>query len=99
MVQFLFGRDNGKQVNDEGQQQDSDKNEKYRAEVVGLGPLVRQRLTEFLKNNNHHLCSKKAAPCPERPLYKFLTVLIIADVDLRRKSKTVPMLCQYKRAV
>ena len=44
------------QVNNEGQQQDSDEDEDHRTEIVGLAPLVVQHLPGFLKENrNHHL--------------------------------------------
>ena len=56
MVKFLFGGNDAEQVNNEGQQQDSDEDEDHRTEIVGLAPLVVQHLPGFLKENrNHHL--------------------------------------------
>jgi len=56
MVKFLLGGNDAEQVNNEGQQQDSDEDEDHRTEIVGLAPLVVQHLPGFLKENrNHHL--------------------------------------------
>ena len=56
MVKFLLGGNDAEQVNNEGQQQDSDEDEDHRTEIVGLSPLVVQHLPGFLKENrNHHL--------------------------------------------
>ena len=52
-------------------------------------PVILQKLSDFvLKNNNHHLYIKTAAPCEERLLYKFLTIHSITGMDLWGKSKT-----------
>ena len=56
MVKFLLGGINAEQVNNEGQQQDSDEDKDHRTEIVGLAPLVVQLPPGFLKENrNHHL--------------------------------------------
>ncbi|WP_289202482.1 hypothetical protein, partial [Bacteroides acidifaciens] len=56
----LFCRYDGKQVDNERQQQDRNKNKGYCAEIVGLGSVIRQSLTDFfVKNNYHHLYNKK----------------------------------------
>ena len=56
MVKFLLGGNDAEQVNNEGQQQDSDEDKDHRTEIVGFAPLVVQHLPGFLKENrNHHL--------------------------------------------
>ena len=40
VIELLFGRDDTKQIDDEGQQQDSDEDEYHRTEIIGLAPLV-----------------------------------------------------------
>ena len=42
VVEFLFCRYDGKQVNNERQQQDRNKNKEYCAEIVGLGMVIAQ---------------------------------------------------------
>lgn len=42
VVKLLLGGDDAEQVDDEGQQQDGDEDEYYRAEVVGFAALVLQ---------------------------------------------------------
>lgn len=42
VVELLFGGDNAEQVDDEGKQQDSNKNEDYCAEMAGFSPFAFQ---------------------------------------------------------
>ena len=42
VVELLFGRDDSKQVDDEGKQQDGDEDENHRTEVVGFASFIFQ---------------------------------------------------------
>lgn len=58
VIQLLFRGDDAEQVNDESQQNHSDKDEYHSGEVVGIAPLVLQSFAGSLQesmNMNHHL--------------------------------------------
>ena len=69
VIQLLFRGDDTEQIDDKCQQDNGDKDEEHRGEIVGLAPFALQCPADFLQesmNVNHHLYLQMKNSRPDR---------------------------------